>query len=169
MQFGVRREAAIVEQVDLVGFDLPALVARVELVHLHAVRGVVLSLDANGVGLDAQVRVFGDQDHLVLGGMEQLPGAGQDLVVGLVLVRRQDADVQVVGGHIHLEGAAPFQRHAPAEAARGPQPVQQAGHGAGIAAHLGLILLEVVHFFNHHDGQDHVMFLEVQDGVRIVQ
>ena len=74
-----------------------------------------------------------------------------------------------MGGHVHLQGATALQGHTPAEAAQGPQAVQQAGDGAGIAPHLGLILLEVVHFLNHHDGQHHVVFLEVQDRVGVVE
>ena len=86
-QGGVRREAAVVELIHLGRGHFPGAVAGVELVHLHHVGGVVLGLDADGVGLDAQVGVLGDQHHPLLASVQQLPGTGQDLVVSLVLVR----------------------------------------------------------------------------------
>ena len=54
-------------------------------------------------------------------------------------------------------------------AAPGAQPVQVPGDRAGVAPDLGLVLLEVVHLLDHDDRDGHVVFLEVKDGLGVVE
>ncbi len=162
-------QPAVVEQVQGLGIHVPLGGAGVELVQLHLVRGVVLGQQADGIGLDAQVRVLGDQDHLLLARFEQLPGAGQDLVVRLVLVQGEEADLVLVAGDVHLQGSAPVHHHAVAEAAPGPELVHLARDAPGVPPDFRLVLLEVVHLLDHDDRNHDVVLLEMEDRLGIVE
>jgi prolyl oligopeptidase len=169
IEFSRRLEPTFIERIHLGGAHVPGFGAGVEFVHLYAIRGVVLSLDTNRIGFDAQVRVLTDQYDFLFACVQQFAGASQNLIIRLVLIGAEDPQIQVVRGHIDLERAAVLQGDALVQTTLGAQSIQQAGHGARIATNLRLILFEMVHFLNHDDGNHHIVFLEMEDGIGIVE
>ena len=143
--------------------------AAIEFFHFHHVGGVVLRQQTCRIGLDAQIRVLRDQDDLFFPGLQQRLGAGQNVVVRVMLVETGNAKVQRVHGHIHLHGAAAIHFYAHAQAALLPQVVQLSRYSARVAADFGLVLLEMIYLLDYHDGDHHIVFLEMENCVGVVQ
>ena len=142
--------------------------AGVEVGDEHAVGLVILRRKADGVGLDAQVDVFADEDGRVfrlrlLGGRRE----GQDPVVHRVVGKNRLAGAVFV--EADLQGAAVRQLHALAQAAVATVAVEHPRNGARIAAQLGGLALEPVNLLDHLDGDEDVVVRKVEDGVRVVE
>jgi hypothetical protein len=123
-----------------------------------------------GIGTEAQVDVFGDEDCLVLGiALADVEGDAQDQVIGdLVLAQRGD------GRHHPLSGGDP-ELAAVGQGgsfsqlrATGPIPVEHARHLARIATALRCLLLELVYLLENEDGDHHLVVIELQDRAGIV-
>ena len=132
---------------------------------------VGLRAHAERVGPDAQVGVHRDED----GRPRRVAVAHVDrgLEDREVLRARLQADQRVrpVLGDRDAQGAAAVERDALGER-RGlvaPQIVEEARDGAGVAAALGPLALELVDLLDREDGDDDVVVLELEDRVRVVE
>ena len=61
------------------------------------------------------------------------------------------------------------ERHTFAEMALAAQAVQHPRNRAGVLAQFARLALEAVDFLNHLNGDEHMVFLEVEDGVGVVE
>ena len=65
--------------------------------------------------------------------------------------------------------AAVGQAHAFAQTSVAAEAVEQARDGAGILAQFGGLALEAVNFLDHLDGEQHVVLLEREQGIGVVE
>ncbi|MNE41257.1 hypothetical protein D3C80_1353180 [compost metagenome] len=136
---------------------------------------VVLGRHATGARLQAHVDVLADQHHLDIRATTlQLHQLVDDLVV--VEVFRQAAEGSVQPAHEDRQATARFalatlDRHALLDLLRvglAEQLVDQADRLATLGRHAVLAGLQMIELLEHGHRNGHVVFLEIQQGIRIV-
>ena len=138
----------------------------IQLVQIHAVGLIVLGLQPDRVGLEAQVDVLADHEaRLVRCGALDLHRHPQDLVIGGAggvqgVVRAREGDAQQ---------SAALQRDADGQMAFQAHVVERPGHLARVAAQLGHVALEGIDLLDDLQRYDHIVFLEVAESRRVVK
>ena len=133
---------------------------------------VVFSMNVQGLGLEAQVDVFGHQDHAPIFFMLlEVEGSIQDFVVVFFLPKDHVRIQVVVGVHQHLEVALGF-------SIEWRPLVDHVVHGQGVKETdkfprfkvLRVVaLFELVELLEYRDRDDHVVLSKVHDGIMGVQ
>src|SRR5207249_6499855 len=137
----------------------------------HPVVFIVLGQQAEGVGLDAQVDVFADQDGLAFGlFLLNAESQGEDAVIHGI---GAEYGVAVFGGLAGLEynaqSSAIGQSDALAQAARAAQAIERARDTARVLAQLSGFAFEAINFLNDLDRQQNIILLEREQRVGIVE
>ena len=139
----------------------------------HAVVLVILGLQTQRVGLDAQVDVLGDENRRIFR-LRLLDAGGEreDAVVHAVAV--QDVAVAVgMAVAVFLERdfqlAAVGQFHALAQTAVAAKTVEHPRNRARVLAEFGGFALEAVNLLDDFDGDQDIIVREVEEGVGVVK
>ncbi len=164
-----RERAVGVELVDVGGGDVDLGVAGVELLDVDALRRVLLGLEPERVGADAEVDVLRDEDRRPVAiAVPDLERHADDEVVDDL--RRLERVGELLRRQRDRELAAVRQRDAVGEAlALLAELVEAAGDLARVAAALRQLLLEVVDLLEDVDRDEDVVVLEVEHRPRIVE
>lgn len=175
-----RNLAVLVDAIDHRGVDEELAVTGIEFLDVDAVGQKVHDLKSQGVGLDAQVRVLGNEHDLLgfLFGFEivqQRPASQrqrhrEDAVVGLVLgqvLGKAQAVVLACQGDPELAPAVEI--HAAGELAPLTQGIEMARYFARGAPDVRDLFFEAIDFLDDRDRDDHVVVPEVEHGRGVVK
>ena len=160
--------AVLVEGVDLRPRQVDLAHAGIQLGDVDPLGVVVLRLQAERVGADAQVHVLGDEE-----------GANPRLGVAHLQCHRQDevvGDLRAAEGvgeralaDRHPDDSAIVEANPLGQVTLFPQRVELTRHLARVAPPVGQLLLERVDLLEHVDGDDHVVVGEGEYRARIVE
>src|ERR1035437_9461061 len=141
---------------------------RVKVGDEHAVVLIILRHQTERVGLDAQIDVLGDQDRRVLR-LRLLDAGGERK--NAVVHRILGEDRFAVGVFVERDFELPavWQLHARAQAAFAAKAVEHPRNRARIAAQLGGLALEAVNLLDDLDGHEDIVFLKIDERIRVVE
>ncbi len=163
----LHRELALrVEVVDDVCRDLHVHEPRVQPVRIDAVCLEVLRGHAERVALHARVDVLGHEDGAHAARVQRCGHRDDPVVDDAWIEPGRHGDFRARDPHrsaLRIPGDALEQVAALAK------PVERADHGARIAPRLVVGLLEGVELLDHADRDHHLVLLELEDRVRVVQ
>jgi hypothetical protein len=143
--------------------------AGVEVLDEDMIGFVILGLQAQGIGFDAEVDVFGDEDGR-LGGVLVLDVAGHadDAAIHGV-VADGDMTVPVTVVKHNPQSSAVRQDDPFAQPALFAEPIEHARNRPRVLAALGGFAFEAVDFFDDFDREQDVIVLEAEEGVGVVE
>ncbi len=166
-----RRQLAFAkEHVDLFAVELEIDDAARQPIELDPLILVGLRDHSERIGADAEVRVHrdehGDVAAVVLADVER--GLQDGLIHGRVVDGAGQREPLARYGDAKRTARVesdPLGERSPAL----PKLVEQPGDRASVPAALGPLALELIDFFDHVDGDDDVVVLEPENGVRVVK
>lgn len=154
---------------ELLGRDRFFEHAGVEVGDEYAIGFVILSLQTEGVGFDAEVDVFGDEDGgCVLIFFVNAVSEREDAAVDGV-VADGDGAVGTFFGKNDSQIASVGERDAFAESAFGAKFVEATRNGARVLTEFAGLAFEAIDFFDDIDRNKNGVLLEIEDGVGVVE